>query len=686
MTVYLNKISRPDILVETGGSLDENEAHVTSSALRIYMPADSKDIAACDYIQLVENDNVIFAGTVMEAEQENLDNVDLSYKIYNLTLTNNSDYIASVFVDMTFPPGASVTQILMGNRQGQSWYDASLGEFYGIIPVRVENEGITVGKIDDFTGITLNSPAYLWGQIVSSVIDQMADVCGAWWEITPDKVFNMRYTYNRNTAPISLDSDSAVYNVNITRDSFTMYSAVRVVGGQSKGQYQEFQIKSNGETGLRFERISPQIIRCKYPLYSMSNAIQSGVTSSTVPANVKIGFNGIDDDDDTVQALMSYGEYEIEMKDGYEWLDLSNGGYIQVNGYPLIQVYSRLVDGNLREKIKAQRGGSGIIEYLIEDETIVDFSDAALNAETFLQRAAQPAFTISFSTLIPGWSAGQLLTVDLPYFNTFGNFQVTSVSAKSILSKDNGTMWEYSVEASTISYRDKTKTLFFQPKKITFEMDGSLPAADGQYINDDINIQTYIMAFKTQPTDWRTLEGIAPSWTVWEEIFPSWLVFEKAANVNTWSEIESTIKNWRGWEKAYPSWFVFEELIKGWYYLGNYLTPFAKQKLLKLIQGQGAAGDLSGINLVSDLYFTTNASNDFHLPPADIVEVSATSVTATYYLLPDQLQEKISGLQMYYNGSQQNEPILQAAVNIDRSPDNPEGEFAMTLSVRHAII
>ena len=186
--------------------------------------------------------------------------------------------------------------------------------------------------------------------------------------------------------------------------------------------------------------------------------------------------------------------------------------------------------------------------------------------------------------------------------------------------------------------------------------------------------------------DWRTLEGIAPSWTVWEEIFPSWLVFEKAANVNTWSEIESTIKNWRGWEKAYPSWFVFEELIKGWYYLGNYLTPFAKQKLLKLIQGQGAAGDLSGINLVSDLYFTTNASNDFHLPPADIVEVSSTSVTATYYLLPDQLQEKISGLQMYYNGSQQNEPILQADVNIDRSPDNPEGEFAMTLSVRHAII
>lgn len=70
MTVYLNKISRPDILVETGGSLDENEAHVTSSALRIYMPADSKDIAACDYIQLVENDNVILPGLLWKLNKK----------------------------------------------------------------------------------------------------------------------------------------------------------------------------------------------------------------------------------------------------------------------------------------------------------------------------------------------------------------------------------------------------------------------------------------------------------------------------------------------------------------------------------------------------------------------------------------------------------------------------------------
>ncbi len=119
----------------------------------------------------------------------------------------------------------------------------------------------------------------------------------------------------------------------------------------------------------------------------------------------------------------------------------------------------------LREKIKAQRGGSGIIEYLIEDETIVDFFRRCFKCGNIFAACCAASLYDFIFPLIPGWSAGQLLTVDLPYFNTFGNFQVTSVSAKSILSEDSGTIWEYSVEASTISYRDKTKTLFFQPKK-----------------------------------------------------------------------------------------------------------------------------------------------------------------------------------------------------------------------------
>ena len=197
MNVYLNGNLRNDILIQTGGSLEQNEAHVTSSNLTVSIPTNADDISAGDYISLQENNRIVFAGTIIEAAQQVLENINLSYKIYNLTLTNNSDYIANIFVDMTFPSGASVTQILLGNQPTDEWYNPDLGTFQGIIPVRVEQEDITVGEIDDFTTVTLESPAYLWGQTVSSVIDQLADVSDAWWEITNNKVFNMRYSTAR---------------------------------------------------------------------------------------------------------------------------------------------------------------------------------------------------------------------------------------------------------------------------------------------------------------------------------------------------------------------------------------------------------------------------------------------------------------------------------------------------------
>ena len=653
MNVYLNGNLRNDILIQTGGSLEQNEAHVTSSNLTVSIPTNADDISAGDYISLQENNRIVFAGTIIEAAQQVLENINLSYKIYNLTLTNNSDYIANIFVDMTFPSGASVTQILLGNQPTDEWYNPDLGTFQGIIPVRVEQEDITVGEIDDFTTVTLESPAYLWGQTVSSVIDQLADVSDAWWEITNNKVFNMRYSTARENAPININNAADVYNVQVTRDAYTMYSAVRVVGGEGKSQYQSFNITRDGPTGLRFERTSPTIITSKYPLYSINTIVQQA--DGGQPTTLKAGVKGLNDDDPEYAVLYTYGGYEIECKDGYSYLDLmSQGGYIQVNGYLQIQIYARMVDSDLTEQIKQQRGGSGIIEYLLEDDTITDFADATTAAESFLRTSAQPAFTISFTTKIPGWSVGQLLAVELPYFNISGIFQVSSVSASSLTSSNGTTIWEYSVEASTIPYRDPTKALFYQRKTITFELDGSLPAADGQYLNNNVQIQTSINAYIINPATWQTVETTCSSWQVFQTKYPTWLALEGAE--------------------------------RSWSYLGNYLTDYAKSKLLKILQGEGEAGDLSNLNLTANLYFTTQESNTFNVETSGITTPTNNAITASYYLLPDQLQELITGLDIYYANNIANPKILTAPVSIDRSPTNPEGQYSLTISVKHSII
>lgn len=216
-------------------------------------------------------------------------------------------------------------------------------------------------------------------------------------------------------------------------------------------------------TGLRFERVSDTVIRSRYPLYSINTVYNIGSNlPSNVPAIVKVGFEGIDNEDPDCQALMNYGGYEITLKDGYSWLNITPGTYIQVNGNLLLQVYSRLVDSDIAAQIREQRGGTGIIEYVIEDKSITDFSDAALAAESFLRQNAQRAYTVSFKTQLSGWEVGQELTVDLPYYGLFGLFQVTGVSGAVLLPRETVSRWEYTVEASTIPYRDKSKALFLR--------------------------------------------------------------------------------------------------------------------------------------------------------------------------------------------------------------------------------
>lgn len=653
--VYINGEARPDLRVVTGGSLEQTEAHVTSSAASVALDVGAPDLQEYDYIRFSEGGATVFAGTILSISQQDLGNPALSYKVYDLVLASNADYLANVFVDMSFPSGASVTQILRGNHPGDAWYNAGLGEFYGIVPVRVAAEGITVGTIDDFSNVVLSDPAYLWGQPVGSVLDQLAEVAGGWWEVTPDKVFHMRLTTSRQTAPIALTESTAAYELQVTRDAYTMYSAVRVVGGDGKGQYEEYQIKSNGVTGLRFERISDTVIRSRYPLFSINTVYNVGSNlPSGVPSVVKVGFEGIDDDDPECQALMNYGGYEITLKEGYSWLSITPGvNYIQVNGNLLIQIYSRLVDSDIAAQIRAQRGGTGIIEYVLEDDSITDFSDAALAAEAFLRQNAQRAYTVSFKTQVPGWEVGQELTVDLPYYGLFGLFQVTSVTGSVLLPRESSSLWEYTVEASTIPYRDKSKALFFTPKRVTFQMDGDYPAADGQYINNRMQVETYITAWSSNPMTWQEIENTVPSWTAWEAQFPTWKAMERP-----------------GME---------------WSYLNNYLTSYTKERLMQILQGKGNSDDLTGLNLTGNLSLETNSSAEAaaELEPSGIVETSPTSVTATYYLLPDQAQTQIDYLSIY---SDVHNRLLSADVNINRAPGNPEGEFAMTISVRHAMV
>ena len=133
------------------------------------------------------------------------------------------------------------------------------------------------------------------------------------------------------------DRNSSAYGVEVERDGYTLYSAVRVVGGEGSSAPVRSGIASSGYTDLFpvdgvWERTSSTVITSKYPIASISGTIAQVCSTGLpagVPSQVRVGFKGLHDDDANYQALTSYGGNEIEMKDGYTCLLYTSKLHIQ---------------------------------------------------------------------------------------------------------------------------------------------------------------------------------------------------------------------------------------------------------------------------------------------------------------------------------------------------------------------
>ena len=701
MDIYINGTVRPDIQIAANASLEQDDSHTTASTVLVELPLKSAPPKECDAIRLAESNATIFAGVIMKVTQSTVENVDLNYRQYTLDLSNNSDLIATTLTNLQFPAGANISQILLGNHPEKPYYSSSLPEFYGVLEVRVVPEGISLGTIDDFTFATLDSPANLWGQLVIECLNTLAGYANAWWEITNDKVFNMRSNQIRSLAPANLDNKTDFFNVSVSRDALTLYSAVRIIGGKAAlSDSALFDMKNNnGEPGRwdNWVRTSDTVLTSNVPLNSIESIVQGDrlnmeTPEEDIPYNVRVGYKGLHDDDPSYQALMSYGGTEVELKDGYKWIDLTQYPFppydIFISGISyLIDINTRLVDEQAAASIRSQRGGTGIIEYVMEDPEISTLADAALAGEAFLSQNSQRAVTISFETFIPGWAVGQILTANAEYYELFGTYKVTKVSSVILGEYTSGPRWKYSIEASSIDYRDPYKKLFNKPQKLTFSLDSGYAPADGIYADNQVNLQTYVNAFISTPVTWQILEMSASSWEFFQEIYPSWSALQMPTNDYIWSDIEKHFSSWTSFQKYFTSWAVLQNIAERWYFLGNYLTDVGRKHLLNILSGNGQDGDLTNLNL-TDSVFVDAAGSSSMLAPEQISTPSNNSITAVYYLAPDSFQNIITSLQYLYGGSGDDagKAIMRIPVNIDRSPNNPQGQYALTISVRHMIV
>lgn len=687
INVSINGISRPDVRVETGGTLEQTSEHATSSSLALRVPIASDNFQDCDYIQIFDGDNIVFAGTVLKYTQRTFV-TPLDFRIYDLEITGTSDYIASVYVDLGFPAGASISQILFGNSPNTTWYSATMPQFPGIFSERIQPEGITLGTVDDFSTYILSESAYLWGQTVKSLLDNLCEVSGAWWEITPDKVFNMRYEYNLSQCPYSLTPDSNVFNVSVSKDALTFYSACRVIGGVGESALnssvtvyaqQPTGLSANAQyiwqSNLTTLETNPQILKASQILQTING---NPSTSSTSPGTINIGFKGINDDDPQYQALMSYEGTTIELKDGYEFLDLSNSAnkIVVTNVVYQVPIYARVVDSGLCKIISEKRGGTGVVEYNIEDDTITTFNNAISAATNFLNNFAQRSVEISFSTFFP-CSVGQKITVRLPYYKIDDSYTITQVTQSFVLDKaTENAIIQYTVTASNIKYRDPYKALFYTAPKITFSLDSTESPADGIYADNTIQVKTIIGIYSYQPNTWQIIQQRTSSWSEFQNYYTSWIVLETSTTPYSWSNIQQQYKSWTAFQKNVLSWASLQSLNEEVYNIGNYLTDEGRALIIEALSGSGNID----ANFYQDITLVCDTGNVVLAP----TESTATTdgAISSYYIAPNEINSIITGISITQNNTASGTPYLLVPVNIDHTGTSTGGQYALTISIQ----
>jgi hypothetical protein len=488
----------------------------------------------------------VHAGTILGVKQLHMGYADQDYKVFELDIASNADFLASIYVDLIFPDGATVHMILNGNHDDDAWYDEALGEFEGLLDERISPEGITLGIVDDFSLCTINRQANLWGKTVADTLDELCAAAGAWWEVTNDKVFNMRYTSNRDTAPFMLDTDAPVFGLEVSRDAYTLFSAVRVVGastGQGAMVEEDLEVVNNEDTSVPVSRPISKVNNSKYygmyipaSEYMRFGALRLVVTPTdsgvVETGTARVGVSGIDDDNSAYTFLYSYNSQTLYAKDGYSFMTSTPGFDVvyTLAYYPVVPVVVRLVDTDLAAEIAATRGGTGIVEYTLNDNSLASFNKAAAVGAAFLANNTKRAKTVSFTTETAGFGVGQLLTGDVPYYGISGIYKVNAVTARVISGAEGGT-WRYDIEASTVDYRDALYPLI---KGTTFEL-----GTETQYLPmslsllGDTDIETTLTIYTEDPMTWTALEATYANWAAFEAAYATW-----AAVVDATQEVE----------------------------------------------------------------------------------------------------------------------------------------------------
>ena len=250
----------------------------------------------------------------------------------------------------------------------------------------------------------------------SECFKELCDYVG--WQWQPDYYKDLQF-FNvgelTSPAPMSLTTGGKFDGFKFSINTSNLRNRVYVVGGTMLSDFQNIQWKADGVARIWVLPWEPHEV-----------SLQVGGVLKTV------GVVNLHDEVD-YDYMMCYQEKYIKCSEQTD--TPATGTTISLTAKQDIDVITTVEDIASQQAVAAVQGGDGVYEHVLSDDSLVTIEAAETAGNADLREHANPVVKGNFSTQVPGWVPGQLVTINLPDRGVTGTFLVQKVTLNRVMTE-----------------------------------------------------------------------------------------------------------------------------------------------------------------------------------------------------------------------------------------------------------
>lgn len=416
--LYLNDVDITIYLMKNTLSIDNSIGERSTASFTVSYPKDVINIIQGGQIRIMQDESIIFAGTVDTIDTEKIKGTH--DPVYHQTTIQCVDW----------------HQICDRRIVSEAYENMMAGAIAkSIIDLYLAPEGITYTLESIQDGPVVQQAVFNYVQ-ATVCFEKLAELAGFSWWIDWDKTL---YFCDRATvqAPFAIGETTKIINpkLSASRDNYRNRQYIRAGKDVTDPQTENF--KGDG---------IQKTFTVGFPIAKVPTVKVNGVTKT-------VGIKGIDEGKDW---YWNKGDAILTQDDSATPLTASDT--LQITYQGLYDVIVLTDDYHAVEERKAIEGGTGYYENVQEEPYATTSEVAFQSANAYLKKYAKMGKQLTFQTYRPGLRSGQVLQVNLPNLGAIGEFLIQKVTYESAFSGVPGYEYLYTIEAaSNDNYESWTK-------------------------------------------------------------------------------------------------------------------------------------------------------------------------------------------------------------------------------------